>query len=118
MTLARDAALAGCVLAVVAVAGAITGTPPVPTAALAGGVGALVVELLASTRAGVIQRHWSRPPVRAAVVAVAVLAVVATAAFAPAVGLNALAGGLVAYLLLVALVAVGIVPPTTAWRID
>ena len=118
MTLARDATLAACVLVVVALAGVVTDATLVPAAAVAGAIGALLLEVLASRRADAIQRRWMHWPVQAATVALALVAVASVAAVAPAVGLNALAGGLLAYLLLVALVAAGVVPPTTAWRTD
>jgi len=116
VTLARDAALAAVVLAVVAAAGALTGTSLAPGAAVAGAAGAVALELLASRRAVAVRRVWSRPPVRVLAVAAAVAVVAAVAVRAPTLGLNALAGGLLAYLALVALVAGGVVPPTTAWR--
>lgn len=118
MTLARDAALAAVVLAVVVVAAAVTATPVAPGAAAVGAVAAVALELLASRRAAAVQRLWSRPAVRLLAVAAAFAGVVAVAVLAPVLGLNALAGGLLAYVALVALVAGGVLPPTTAWRAD
>lgn len=118
MTLARDATLAAAVLVVVALASVVTDATLVPAAAVSGALCAVLLEVLASRRAAAIQRRWTHWSVQAATVAVAGLTVVAVAAVAPAVGLNALAGGLLAYLLLVALVAAGVLPPTTAWRPD
>lgn len=106
-----DAALAAVGLAVVVAAAVRGGVPPSPLALGVGAVAAVALELLASARAARVRALWTRRGVRPAAVAVVAVATVAL----PAWGLNALAGGLLAYLALVALVAAGVLPPSTAW---
>lgn len=115
MTLARDAALAAVVLAAVVLALVLTEAAVASPAAVVGAGAAGALELLASRRTAAVQRLWAHPPVRLLAVAGAFAAVAAVAVIAPTRGLSALAGGLLAYLSLVALVASGVVPPTTAW---
>ncbi|WP_323675436.1 hypothetical protein [Halorubellus sp. PRR65] len=110
-----DGALAAGVLAVVVALAAAGGVRASPFAFAAGAVGAVLLEGLLSARATVVEAVWARRTVRVVSVAVTVLAAAAAAAFRPKSGLSALAGGLVAYLLVLALVAGGLVPPSTAW---
>lgn len=115
MSRAGDAALAAGVLAVVLAAAVVVDVVASPGAFVLGALGALGLELLLAARAATVRAVWARPGVRALSVAVGVLAVVVAAAVAPELGLNALAGGLVAYLVVLAVVASGALPPSTAW---
>lgn len=115
MSRRRDAALAGGVLSVVVAGGVAVDAGASPGAFALGALGAVVLEVVASARAARVRAAWRRRSVRALAVAVAALAVAAAAVVAPDAGLNALAGGLIAYLVLLALVARGRLPPSSAW---
>jgi len=115
VTAGGDALAAAGVLAVVAVAGVAVDVALAPLAVLAGAAGAVALELLASARAAPVRTLWGRPGVRVLAVAVAVALVAVAAVAVPDWGLNALAGGLLAYLALLALVAAGVLPASTDW---
>ncbi|MFC6953893.1 hypothetical protein [Halorubellus litoreus] len=110
-----DGALAAGVLAGVVALAAAVGVAASPVAFAVGAVGAFLLEVLLSARAAAVRALWARAGVRVLSVGVVVLAAALAVAFRPESGLNALAGGLVAYLGLLAFVAVGLVPPSTAW---
>lgn len=110
-----DGALAAGVLAGVVALGVAVGVDASPRALAAGAVAAVLLEVLLSARAAAVRALWARPVVRVLSVGVVVLAAAVAVTFRPEGGLNALAGGLLAYLGLLAFVAVGLVPPSTAW---
>jgi hypothetical protein len=116
VTRRRDAALAAGVLYLVVLAAIQTDTGFAPGAALLGIAGAIALEVLTAVRPRAVRRAWARPLVRWLAVAAAVAVVWFAAVRRPDLGLNALAGGLLAYLALLALVAVDVLPPTTEWR--
>lgn len=116
MTLRRDAALAAAALSLVVLAAIRTNTGFAPADALVGIAGAVALEALTAVEPRVVRRAWERPLVRWLALGVALLGVWFAAVVRPDPGLNALAGGLLAYLALVALVAVDVLPPTTEWR--
>jgi hypothetical protein len=110
-----DGALAAGVLAGVVALGAAVHVDPSPRALAAGAVAAVLLEVLVSARATTVRALWARPVVRLVSVVVVVLVAALATVFRPESGLNALAGGLLAYLGLLAVVAVGLVPPSTGW---
>jgi peptidoglycan/LPS O-acetylase OafA/YrhL len=110
-----DAGLAALVLAATVAVAAVLGVDPHPTAAVAGGVGTLAFEAAAGRDARRVRRHWRRPAVKAAALALSAAAVAVGLAVAPGPAASAVAGALLAYLAVAALVVSGVVPPPAAW---
>lgn len=102
-----DGGLAAAGLVAVLAAAALVDVEGHPAALAAGVAGALVVEAVLQWRRAMVRRAWARREVKAATVGVFLAIVALSAAVAPATGLSLLAGGLVAYLALLAGVAVG-----------
>lgn len=116
MTLVRDAALASGVLYVVLLAGLVTSARFAPGALLVGFAGGLALEALTVVRPALVSRAWEHPLVRWGTFGTAIGLVGLAVFVLQDLGLNVLAGGVLAYLALVALVAAGVLPPTTEWR--
>ncbi|WP_049898277.1 hypothetical protein [Halococcus agarilyticus] len=110
-----DGALAAAVLVLAVAVIRITRIDVSPSAILLGAGSTVGFELLAGRDPERVRRVWARRGVRAAVVGVAlalgVLAVVVRAAWFVVAG----AGALGCYLIVLALVAWGIVPPPESW---
>lgn len=71
-----------------------------PVAAAAGGAGAVLLEAILASRAEVVRELWEQRRIKAAAIAGLLALIALSAAFAPSVGLSALAGGLFIYLVL------------------
>jgi peptidoglycan/LPS O-acetylase OafA/YrhL len=110
-----DALAALGVALVTGVLVAVTGVPVTPRLLLTGGLATVALELLLALRADAVRRYWRSFRVRA--VSAVLFVVVAAAGVAVAGGgvLVVVLGGAVAYLALLGLVALGVVPPTTEW---
>ena len=81
-----------------------------------GGVGTLLLEAAMARRADAVRRYWERPAVVAGSLAVAIVAVALGAVVAPGPALSAGLGATVTYLVVLGLVAVGVLEPTSEWR--
>jgi hypothetical protein len=113
--LGRDALLALPPAVALTVAVGSLGVPVTPTPVVVGVVGALLLELLLAVRAETVRRYWRRPTGRVAgVVALAAALWFGWRTLGGRVLVVALAG-LATYLLLVAGVLAGVVPPTSEW---
>jgi hypothetical protein len=110
-----DGTLAGALLAVVVGAAVATGARFEPPWILAGAVATLFAEAIAGRHERPVRRAWSRPTVKAGSLCLALGGVAVGLVLAPSPALSAAAGALASYLLLVALVAGGAVPPPRAW---
>ena len=113
----RDGALAlgvGAALVTLAAATGSLGVLSNSSALVAGGGGALALELLLARFPHRSATLWADPRVRLAGVALVVAAGVAAVLVAPWL-LAALLGGLFAYLLLLSLVLAGVVPGAESW---
>lgn len=107
MSLRRDTGLAGGVLVATGVAVFAVGADVSLPWVVAGALGTLGFELVATRRRATVRGYWDRPRVQATSVAAALVVVALGAWLAPSPVLSAVVGALVAYLLVLAVVAAG-----------
>ncbi|AXR77044.1 hypothetical protein [Natrarchaeobaculum sulfurireducens] len=94
----RDAALAVIVLAVAVVAVVFVEASLSIAAGVAGGVGTLVFEAVATRERALVRRYWDRSLVQAAAIAFSLVGIAVGALVAPSIVLSFVIGALVAYL--------------------
>lgn len=82
---------------------------------VAGGLGTIGFELLASRDPDLVRRCWERPVVQLAALALAIGAAAIGARVAPEPVLSALCGATITYLVLLASIRIGPVPPPRSW---
>lgn len=115
MSARRDALLAAITLAGYAALVAVAEVNVSVPVAVAGGGAVVLLEALAGRHATAVRRAWERPAVQA-VALVGALALGAAAALAGvAVVLSLVVGGVAAYLALLALVRIGVLPRPEDW---
>lgn len=117
-TAGNDAALAVLVLLAVAVAVVTTGVHPSPFFLVLGAGATVAFELVAARNPAAVRRQWRRPAVRTSAVVLALALVAAGAVLAPSRTLSTVAGALLAYLCLLALVRTGTLPSQSNWFRD
>lgn len=81
-----------------------------------GGLGTLLLETAMARRADAVRRYWERPVVVAGSLAVAIVAVALGAVVAPDPAISAGLGATVTYLVVLGLVVVDVLEPTSEWR--
>lgn len=86
-----------------------------PSAFAAGGVGVLLLEAAMAPVGTPVRRWWARPAVKIGSLALAIALVVAGSTVAPPSVLSAGLGAATVYLVLLASVAAGVLPPVTEW---
>ena len=94
----RDAALAVVVLAVAVVAVVLVEASLSIAAGVAGGVGTLVFEAVATRDRALVRRYWERSPVQTVAVALSLVGIAVGTLVAPSLVLSFVIGALVAYL--------------------
>lgn len=110
-----DAILTILVLTAVGIAFVLVDASLSPLAVALGGLGTIVFELVAARDVATVRYYWERPVVQVISVAVALFLVAVGARFAPETVLSLFCGGAVTYLVFLALVQTGIVPPLRTW---
>jgi peptidoglycan/LPS O-acetylase OafA/YrhL len=110
-----DALTALGVTLVAGVVVAVTAVPVTPRLLLGGGLVTVALELVLAVGAETVQRYWRSRRVRAGSAVVFAALAVAGVVVAGGGVLVVVLGGTVTYLALLGLVALGVVPPTTAW---
>jgi len=111
---AVDGGLAAAALAVVLALARRRDVRVDPASALAGGVGALVLEWVLGRRPEAVRRHWDRPGVKAGSLLAFVGAVAVGSRIDEERTVSVAAGGLVGYLVVLGLVAAGALDPSRA----
>lgn len=110
-----DGTLAAVVLVAIGLAIAVRdASPSLPWLAL-GGIGTVVLEAAMASRASAVRRCWERDGVALGSLAVALAVVLVGSVVAPTPVLSVGLGATATYLLLLALVVVGVVPPVSEW---
>ncbi|WP_436345718.1 hypothetical protein [Natronorubrum sp. FCH18a] len=110
-----DAALTLLVLVAVGIAFVLVDASPSPLAVAVGGLGTIAFELVAARDVATVRYYWEQSVVQALSVAVALLVVAVGSLVAPETVLSLFLGGAITYLVFLALVRTGLVPPPRTW---
>ena len=110
-----DAALTIFVLISAVIAFVLVDASLSPLAFAVGGLGTIAFELVAARDVTTVRNYWERPLVQALSVIVALLVVAVGSLVEPGAVLSLFFGGAITYLVFLALVRTGIVPPPRTW---